>query len=225
MARNVKRRDREGLIGVASLGIRLVALLTFPAGVLMFVLRRPIVGLALQHGNFTGQNALDTSRALGGFALGLVGFSVYLFTLRAFYSHGDARTPFIINTGENLINIVLGLALHGRFGVLGLGLAFAIAYLLAAVFAVRVLGNKVPGFPVRSVLAALGRMAVAALVLAEVTWLVAREVGGNTGFDAAVRLLVAGTAGLASFYLALSAVRAPEIEQLTGRVRRMVGRS
>ncbi len=225
MALNVKRRDRQGLIDVTSLGIRLVALLTFPAGALMFVLRRPIVGLALQHGNFTAQNALDTSRALGGFALGLVGFSVYLFTMRAFYAHGDARTPFVINTGENLINIALGVALHGRFGVLGLGAAFAIAYLLAALFSLRVLGNKVPGFPVGGVLIALSRMAVSSLVLAEVAWLVARGVGGNTGSGAALRLVAATVAGLAGYAGALALVRAPELEQLTGRVKRIAGRT
>ena len=58
MARNVKRKLRQGMIDVTSLGIRLVALLTFPAGMLMFTLRRPIVGVALQHGNFTAANAL-----------------------------------------------------------------------------------------------------------------------------------------------------------------------
>ncbi len=148
MARNVKRKLRQGMIDVTSLGIRLVALFTFPAGLLMFTLRRPIVGFALQHGNFTAANALDTSRALGGFAIGLAGFSVYLFTLRAFYAHADARTPFVINVVENLINIALAVLLHDRFGVLGLGLAFAIAYLVTSVWALQVLGYKLPGFPV-----------------------------------------------------------------------------
>ncbi|MEO5899466.1 MAG: murein biosynthesis integral membrane protein MurJ [Ilumatobacteraceae bacterium] len=220
MARNVKRRSRDGLIDVTSLGIRLVALLTFPAGLLMFTLRRPIVGFALQHGNFTAANALDTSRALGGFALGLVGFSVYLFTLRAFYAHGDARTPFVINVVENVINIVLGVALHGTFGVLGLGLSFAIAYLVSAVWALQVLGYKVPGFPVGQVLAALARMGVAALMMAEAAWIVARGVGGNTGWGSVGRILAASVVGIAVYIATLVVVRAPELDQLRRRLRR-----
>ena len=77
----------------------------------------------------TPADAANTARALAGFALGLVAFSVYLFTLRGFYAHQDTRTPFVINVVENLLNIVLALVLVGRYGVLGLGLAFAIAYL------------------------------------------------------------------------------------------------
>lgn len=71
-----------------------------------------------------------------GLSLGLVGFSLYLLALRGFYSHGDTRTPFFINVVENALNIVLALALVGRYGVHGLGLSFALAYLLSAVIAI-----------------------------------------------------------------------------------------
>ena len=43
--------------------------------------------------------------------------------------------PFIINVVENVINIVLAVVLVGRYGVLGLGLAFAIAYVLSSIWA------------------------------------------------------------------------------------------
>ena len=48
-----------------------------------------------------------TAEILQAFAVGLPGFSVYLYVLRGFYAHGDARTPFIINVFENLVNIAL----------------------------------------------------------------------------------------------------------------------
>ena len=66
----------------------MIAMLTVPAAVL-FVLRRPLIGLLLQHGEYTALDALVTSRALAGFALGLPAFSVYLFVLRGFYAHQD----------------------------------------------------------------------------------------------------------------------------------------
>jgi putative peptidoglycan lipid II flippase len=219
MARNVKRRSKAGFIERTSLGVRLVALMTFPAGLLMFTLRRPIVGIALQHGNFTAANALVTSRALGGFAIGLVGFSVYLFTLRAFYAHGDARTPFIINIFENLINIVLGVALVGRFGVMGLALSFAFAYLICGVWSIFVLGDKVPGFPVGALLLSVLRIGLASVVMAEAAWLVARAVGDNSGFGALVRVLLASVVGLAVYVAALIVLRAPELDQLRRRFR------
>ena len=75
LASAIKRNDRQTVLDRSSLGIRLIALVTLPAGFGMFVLRRAIVGAAFQHGKFTAANSLNTSRALAGFALGLVGFS------------------------------------------------------------------------------------------------------------------------------------------------------
>ena len=91
-------------------GVRIIAMLTMPAAVVLFVLRRPLIGLLLQHGEYTALDALVTSRALAGFALGLPAFSVYLFALRGFYAHQDTRTPFIINAGQCLLNIVFAFA-------------------------------------------------------------------------------------------------------------------
>ena len=90
---------------------------------------------------------------LQGFALGLVPFSVYLFTLRGFYAQQDTRTPFFINTIENGCNVLLALALFPALGVRGLSLAYAGAYAIAAVLALvllqRRVGDLLPG-PVRS---------------------------------------------------------------------------
>ncbi len=218
MSRAVARKDREAFVDRASMGIRLVALATFPAAAAMFVLRRPLIGLTLQHGNFDAGDALLTSRALAGFSLGLVGFSVYLFVLRGFYSHTDARTPFVINLFENLINIVLAVVLVGRFGVLGLGAAFAIAYALSAVWALQVLSYKVPGFEPRPILASLARMALATVVMMEVMWVVARLVGGDTGLDALLRVAVAGTAGLVAYVGLLVVLGVRELTMLRDRI-------
>ena len=215
----VTRRDRAALIDRSSLGIRLIALVTMPAGFGLFVLRRPIIGAAFEHGNVTAADALVTSRALAGFALGLVGFSVYLFVLRVFYAHHDARTPFVVNLVENMINIVLAVLLVDRFGLLGLGVAFALAYLLTALWSLQIVSYKVPGFPLRPILAAIYRMALASLVMAEATWLVARAVGSNSGSGAVVRVVVGTVVGGAVYLGTLLLLRAPELDALARRFR------
>ena len=219
MSRSVSQRNRDSLIDRASLGVRLIALVTFPAGFGLFVLRRAIVGAAFQHGNVSPEDALQTSRALAGFALGLVGFSVYLFVLRVFYAHRDARTPFILNVVENALNILLAVLLVDRFGLLGLGLAFALAYLLSAVWSLQVLGNKVRTFPVGEVFRSLGRMLLASVVMAEAVWFVARSVGGNVGAEAVLRLLVGTVAGVVVYVGVLLLLRADELHELRRRFR------
>ena len=218
MSRAVARKDREAFLDRTSMGIRLVALATFPAAAAMFVLRRPLIGMSLEHGNFDPADTLDTSRALAGFALGLVGFSVYLFVLRAFYAHTDARTPFVINVVENVINIVLAIVLAGRFGVLGLGAAFAIAYTVSSLWALQVLSYKVPGLQLRPILSSLLRMALAAAVMMEVMWVVARAVGGDAGLAALVRVSAAGVAGIVTYLVLLTLLGVHELTQLRERV-------
>lgn len=220
IARAVARRDRLDVIARSSLGIRMVAFLTLPAAAGMFVLGRPIIGLAFQRGAFGGDDADATARALAGFAVGLVGFSVYLFVLRVFYAHRDTRTPFVVNVVQNALNIVLAVVLVGRYGVAGLALALAIAYLLAAVWVVRILSHKVPGFPVGAVFGSIARMVLAAVLMAETTWAVARLVGDDTGAGAIVRILVAGAVGLAVYVGVLVVLGAPEARAAIGLVRR-----
>ena len=215
----IKRNDRQAVLDRSSLGIRLIALVTLPAGFGLFVLRRAIVGAAFEHGKFTAANALNTSRALAGFALGLVGFSVYLFVLRVFYAHQDARTPFVINLGENLLNVVLALLLVDRWGLLGLGLAFGLAYVISAVWALQILRYKLPAFPQQVIVSSLWRMVLASLVMAEVVWVVARAVGANSGSGAIVRVVVSTIVGAAAYVGMLAALQSPELEDVRSRLR------
>lgn len=220
MARAVSRKDRGSFNSQASLGVRLVALLTVPAGVALFVLRRPLIGLILQRGELSDAAALNASRALAGFALGLAGFSVYLFTLRGFYAHKDTRTAFIINAGQCLMNIVFAILFSRWWGVLGLGAALAVSYLLAALWALQVLTYKVREFPLRATLQSVGRMAVAGALGGEAAWFVARHVGSNAGLGAAARLIAGSAIGLVVYVAVLAAVGAPELNA----VRRVIDR-
>ncbi len=216
----ITRKDRAAVIDRSSLGVRLIALVTLPAGFGLFVLRRPIIGAAFQHGKVTSADALATSRALAGFALGLAGFSIYLFVSRVFYAHHDARTPFVINCFENLINIVLAFALVGRYGLLGLGLSFAIAYIVSAAWSLQIVSYKVPGFELRALTGGLYRMTLASAVMAEVVWAVANKVGANAGSGAIVRVLVGTVLGAVVYVGMLWVLDVPELTQLQARFTR-----
>lgn len=225
MARAVAEKSKQKFLDAASLGIRMTALLTIPAGVGLFVLRRPLIGATLEYRNYTAEDALMTSRTLAGFALGLGAFSVYFFVLRAFYAHQDTKTAFKINLVENAINIAVGVALVGAYGVLGLGASFAIAYVVAALWALQILSYKVPGFSIRHILGSLGRMTVAAALMGESVWFVARSIGGNSGGGAFLRLGVGTMVGLVVYAALLAAMGAPELDALRRRLpARLAGR-
>ena len=142
LARAASQRDGQEFDRKFLSGIRLTALATIPASIILFFFAEPVVELLLQYGNFDASATTNTARALSGLAIGLSGFSIYLFVLRGFYSYGDTRTPFFINLFENALNIVLAIVLVERYDVLGLGLAFSFAYLVSAVLAFVVLRRK-----------------------------------------------------------------------------------
>jgi putative peptidoglycan lipid II flippase len=212
--------DKPRITEATSLGVRMIALVTLPAGFGLFVLRRSVIGAVFEHGHASSADALQTSRALGGFALGLVGFSVYMFSLRVFYAHHDQRKPFIINCFENLINIVLGIVLSHYYGVLGLAASFAIAYLVSAVVTLKVIADVLRWRGLRSVYRSMGRMLLAAVVMAEAVWFVARHVGANSGIGAVTRTLAGTVAGTIVYVVVLAVLRSDEIEMLIGPLRR-----
>lgn len=220
MARAVSRRDREAFVERTELGIRLVALLTIPAAFGFLALSRPIIGALLQHGQFDLPASINTARVLAGLALGLVGYSVYLFTLRGFYAHQDTRTPFIINCVQNAINIVLAFVLVGFYDVLGLGIAFALSYLIAAVVAIFVLQVKVPEFPAWHTVLSIGRMMAAGAGMGIVVWLSAGAVGDNDGLGALARVIVGLLIGAVVYTGALTVLRVPEMANLRAIVAR-----
>jgi peptidoglycan biosynthesis protein MviN/MurJ (putative lipid II flippase) len=98
-----------------------------------------------------------------------------------------------------VLNVVLAFALYPHFGVLGLGLAFALAYLITAAWALQILHYKVGGFELRGLFTSIGKTALAGLVMAELVWFAYRSVGSNTGLGAAARLLIAAAVGPAVY--------------------------
>lgn len=215
------RGDGNELARRTTSGVRLVALLTLPAGVGLFVLREPLVAAAFQHGSATAADTAATADALGGFALGLVGFSVYLFTLRVFYAREDARTPFVLNIVENAINIGLAIVLVGRYGLVGLSAAFAIAYCISAVIALVVLERRVREIAFRPIFDGVVHLALASALMGAVVWLVADRVGGTTGVAAGVRLVVGVVTGVAVYAAVLLATGSAELAAL----RQLISRS
>ena len=202
-----------------SLGVRLITLLTLPFAALFFVTSRPMIGALLQHGNFSAEAAHNTARALMGFSVGLVGFSVYLFVLRGFYAEEDTRTPFAINCFENVLNVVLAVILVDRHGVLGLGLAFGIAYVVSAIVALIVIERRHPDFASIALLRSLSPMVAATVPAALSAWAIGRALGETAGIGAVIRTAASYAVGLVAYVGFLRLLRVRETAVLAERLR------
>jgi putative peptidoglycan lipid II flippase len=221
MVHRVAESDGPGFAGRFTTGIRWILLLVVPASVLLSILAHPLIVTVLEHGNFSSEASLNTARALTGLAVGLAGFSVYLFSLRAFYAHEDTRTPFFLNLFQNAVNIVLAVALFDRHGVLGLGLAFALSYLVAAMVTLGVLQVRhraldTDGFP------SLVRPIVPATVaLALVTWQLHARLDPNGTFGHLTEVLLAGSAGAMTYAIITGFGGVYDVDRILAGLRRI----
>jgi putative peptidoglycan lipid II flippase len=161
-----------------SLGIRLMVLVILPAATGYVVLAQPIAHALLNHGAATSGSTHLIGSNLAMFGLGLLGYSVYLYTLRGFYALRDTRTPFFLNIAENGLNVVLALILEPALGVPGLALAYAIAYVCAAVLALWALRRRVGRLDSRRTMRTMVRIGVACLAMAGAVAAAIRIVGG-----------------------------------------------
>jgi putative peptidoglycan lipid II flippase len=194
--------------------LRLVLTIVIPSAALAVALARPAVVALLQRGAFSGGDSALVAHTLVGFAVGLPFFSVYLFSLRAFYSVHDTRTPFWINCVENAVNIGLALAFIGPFGIPGLGYAFSGAYAVAAVLSLAVLSRRIGGLQGRGIETTFVKVGGVSAVAGVAAWYVAEAIGWAGGTRAVAATLVGAAVGLVVIAAGLTLTRVEEWQDL-----------
>jgi putative peptidoglycan lipid II flippase len=199
LARAAVHRDWSRFNERLLLGLRLLSVVVVPAAIGYLVLTLSVGGAAQASGVLSSGATLPVARILGGFALGLIGFSTYLFVLRAFYALQDTRTPFFLNCIENVLNIVLAVALVRSFGVVGLAVAYAISYSVAAVLSMAVLLRRHPGFDLAGFLRSVGMVVAAGLLMAATVAVVVAVLPTASTVQVAVAAGVAVVVGVLAY--------------------------
>jgi putative peptidoglycan lipid II flippase len=219
LARHAALDDTEGMRDQFTLGLRYLLLVVIPSSVALAVLAQPALSV-LVRGGFDTHDAAVTADVLQGFAVGLVPFSVYLFTLRGFYARQDTRTPFIVNAIENGCNIGLALLLFAALGVRGLAFAYAGAYAVAAVLALGLLQRRIGDLLPKPVRATTVKSLIASAGLGASAAICAGAIGRDTPAQAAVAVAVAALVGSIVYVAILSALRSDELRGVLGVLRR-----
>jgi len=207
MARSAAQRDWSHYRRDFSHGLRTIVVLVAPAAAGLVALAKPAVSVVLERGLFNAASTDVTGRLLAFYCVGLVGFSVYLFALRGFYAVQDTRTPFVLNAIENGLNIVLALILVPLMGIDGLALAFAAAYLVAAVLSIAQLSRRVTPVVSATTGGVLVRAIGASALMGELVYLVGEHVGADHGGGAVARIAVGVPLGTFLYVLLLAVTR------------------
>ncbi|HYP22524.1 MAG TPA: murein biosynthesis integral membrane protein MurJ [Actinomycetota bacterium] len=214
-------RDWAGFAERFSTGVRATVFLVLPAAVGYFVLGEPIVRLLVERGVVTERSTELIAGVLRVFVVGLVPFSLFQLSLRAFYALQDTKTPFLVNCGAVALTTGLNVPLFHVYGVRGLAAGHACGYVAGAFAQERLLARRLgrAGF-----LAGTARTVAAAVAMGAVVWLALRGVRAVTAegtFAATLSEVVVPVAAGAISYLAFARLlRVPELDHVAALVRR-----
>lgn len=124
--------DGERYSSLLDWGLRLVVLLAIPSAVALLTFAQPLVAVLYHYGAFTVADVRQTSLALMGYGVGLLGLIAVKVLAPGFYAQQDIRTPVQIAIVVLVFTQCMNLLLVPRLAHAGLALAIGLGALLNA---------------------------------------------------------------------------------------------
>jgi putative peptidoglycan lipid II flippase len=218
MAGQAARREHRALIDMLGFSLRLSTFVALPAAVGLIALGHPIVSLLFERGQFTAADAVATTQALAGYAVGLPAFSASRIGAQTFFALGDTRTPVWAGLVSVAANVVFALLLMWPLRHAGLALATSLSAFVNLLLLLWLLRRRLGPIGGRRILDSLLRTGGASTaLLVWCIWAGSRLGGGWTGAAWTAGALVGG---IIVYLLAAAALRAPELGVLFDMLRR-----
>lgn len=158
------KEKEEHFITAFSETFRQILFFVIPLSALMLILRAQIVRVTLGAGKFNWEDTTLTFECLGVFVVSLFAQSVVPLLTRTFYAMHDTRTPFYIAVSSEIVNIVTVLLLIGKYGILGLAIAFSLSSLFEMFFLLFALRARFDDLDDKKVITSVSKIVVASFI-------------------------------------------------------------
>ncbi len=126
--------DADQYSAMLDWGLRIVVLLAVPCAVALLTFSQPLVATLYHYGAFTDRDVLQTTTALMGYGVGLLGLVAIKVLASGFYASQDIKTPVRIAVVVLVITQLLNLAFVPWLQHAGLALAIGIGALINALW-------------------------------------------------------------------------------------------
>jgi len=223
LSRRAASGDTEGLRQTLRQALGMLAFLTIPATVGLFVLGVPIIRMLFERGQFHAADTQATAAALGFYALGLVAYTGVKVLAPAFYALGTPRVPLLGSALAVLTNLTVILCFHHRFGFRSIALGTSLGALVNVALLLGVFESRIGGLWGSGLVASTARMMLAALLMAPVAHLTRRGLEHALGVDHLSAKVASGllpvAAGVLVYGLLSLLLRVGEVEALWARLR------
>jgi putative peptidoglycan lipid II flippase len=213
LARFAARADATGLRRALDGGIRQIAFLLVPAGLVSILLADPIVRLIYERGEFTASDTVIVADCLQAFSIGLVFNGWMLILNRSFYAVQSNWIPTAVALGAVVLNAVLNGVFY-RFGIWGIPLASAVVNVVGAAALLTMMRRRVGLEPVGRTAGVVARIALAGGGAAGAAFLVWYGIDDWLGRSVVAQLVSVGSALVTAALVYAGAARGLGIREL-----------
>jgi putative peptidoglycan lipid II flippase len=223
LSRLAARNDTRGFRDTLGLGLRQIAFLLIPAGVMSAVLAEPITRIVYQRGHFEPSQTPVVAAALAAFSAGLLFNGVMLLLNRSFFSLQSNWIPTAVALGNLGINAALDAAFY-RFGTWGIPLATSCVNLAGSAVLLTLMRRRLGRLGGRAIADSVVRILVAAAALAGAaygTWYALDHSLGRSFASQLAAVVCALAAGVVAYLLVCKALRVRELGALLALRRRL----
>jgi len=126
------RGDTQAYSDMLDWGLRLVLLLALPCAISLLVFAQPLVAVLFHYGAFQAADVAQTTRAVMGWGVGLMGLVGVKVLAPGFYAREDTRTPVKIAVGVLVVTQMMNAVFVPWIGFAGLALSIGLGATLNA---------------------------------------------------------------------------------------------
>ncbi len=126
--------DADAYSAMLDWGLRLVMVLAWPCAVALLVFAQPLVAVLYHYGAFTDRDVAQTTLALTGYGVGVLGLVAIKVLAPGFYAKQDTRTPVRIAVLVLVFTQVMNILLVPYFAHAALTLSIGLGALLNALW-------------------------------------------------------------------------------------------
>jgi putative peptidoglycan lipid II flippase len=195
--------------------LRFTLFVAVPIGVLLIVLRRPIIELAFERGEFTAAMTELTEGPMKFYAISMVAVCLREIVVRIFYAAHDTFLPLVSAAIRMILNLGLNIALVQVMGISGIALANALAICVDVVLMLFVLKRRweMPfnvSYPLQIAVTTIALAAVASSTY----YVVSGQMYTDSLLSQVLALSFAATAGGLTYLAGAFVLRVPESREL-----------
>ncbi len=213
LARFAARANIAGLRRALDNGMRQIAFLLLPAGLVSIVLADPIVRIVYERGEFNPSDTIVVADCLQAFSIGLVFNGWMLILNRSFYAVQTNWIPTSVALGAVGLNVALCTAFYS-FGVWGIPLATAVVNIVAATTLLTMMKRRIGIEPIARTAFVVARITLSSMIAAGVAFAVWYGLDEWLGRSTGAQLVSVGSALVASGLVYAGAARVLGIREL-----------